>query len=162
MKRAIAAIVLSAMPLVSSGKESVIFFTYDSNSLSATGEWIPADPKDKPAFPAETQIDCFRKALSCVEATAEYYYGHPHVTLNYLDVIRWDKNGLIATSSAAICMTNTMLVSFAEKSITITNSMKELDDKTKGACNFFGAKNTEGYIFVLRGSERWNKEHDIP
>jgi hypothetical protein len=36
--------------------------------------------------------------------------------------------------------------------------MKQLDDKTKGACNFFGAKQTTTEFFILKGSVRWNAD----
>jgi hypothetical protein len=142
-----------------SARETVLFFSYDKNNFSATGKWVPADPKQKPGYPSETQIDCSRSSMTCTEATAEFYVGYPHVMLNYLQVLKWDKDGIVATSSSAICMTITVLISFAEKNISSTHSMKKLDDKTKEACNFFGAEKTEEDVFIVRGSERWNKEH---
>jgi hypothetical protein len=74
---------------------------------------------------------------------------------------QWDSNGIIATSSAGVCMTQTMMVSFAEKNIQMTHSMKELAEEQKKACNFFGAEKTAQDIFVLRGSDRWNREHTL-
>ena len=50
-------------------RASTIWFNYDKDSFSATGNWIPADPKDRPAFPSETEIDCSRNSMSCVEGT---------------------------------------------------------------------------------------------
>jgi len=94
-----------------------------------------------------------------VEATAEFYSGHPHVTLSYLQIIRWDYDGIVASDSSGICMTVTVQISFAEKHISSTHSAKQLNDKTKEACKYFGAEKTEEDIFVLRGSERWAKEH---
>ncbi len=140
-------------------KKSAIFFFYDKDGFSATGKWIPADPNDKPAFPSETQIDCFKNGMSCVQATAGFYVGHPHIALTYLQVVKWDKDGIVATDSSGICMTVTMQIIFAEKRISSTHSMKQLNDETKQACNFFGAEKTQEEIFVLKGSERWNKEH---
>lgn len=153
------AIALFTLSVTSFGTEPVIFFSYDEDNFSATGNWIPADPKDQPAFPSETQIDCFRSDMTCVQATAEFYYGHPHIALNYQQIVKWEKNRIIATGSDGICMTNTMLISFAEQSISLTGAMKKLDDKTNHACNSFGAKKTQAWIFILRASERWNKEH---
>lgn len=92
-----------------------VYFGVDADGFSATGEWIPSGAKEKPGLPSETQIDCFKKNMSCVEATAEYYYGHPHVSIAYLGVLKWSDDGIIASSSAGACMTNTVLVSFAEK-----------------------------------------------
>jgi hypothetical protein len=144
-----------------SQQKSVIFFEYDNDSFSATGYWIPADPNDKRAFPSETQLDCFRSDKSCVEGTAEFYMGHPHVSLSYLRVVKWDNDGIVATDSSGVCMTVTMQITFAEKRISATHSMKRLDDEKKKACNFLGAEKTQEEIFVLRGSERWNKEHSF-
>ena len=138
-----------------------IFFAYDKNGFSATGSWIPADTKTSSSVRSETEIDCFKNSLSCVEATAEFYSGHPHVTLNYLQVIKWDNDGIIASDSSGICMTVAVQISFAEKRISSTHSAKQLNDKTKEACKYFGAEKTEEEIFVLRGSERWMKEHDL-
>jgi hypothetical protein len=48
-------------------------FTVVGDMFSAVGKWIPSDPKVKPAYPEETQIDCFKNSMTCVEATADYY-----------------------------------------------------------------------------------------
>lgn len=138
-----------------------IYFSHDKNNFTATGDWTPADTKTSSSFPSETEIDCFKSSLSCVEATAEFYSGHPHVTLNYLQVIRWDDDGMVVSDSSGICMTVTVQISFAEKRISSTHSAKQLNDKTKEACKYFGAEKTEEDIFVLKGSERWNKEHSL-
>jgi hypothetical protein len=152
---------ISLIPAVEAQRASNIYFNYDNDSFWATGNWIPADPNDKPGFPSETEIDCFRSSKNCVEAIAEFYMWHPHITLNYLDIIKWDRDGIIARDSSKICMTVTMQITFAEKRISSTHSIKRLDDEKKKACNFLGADKTEEDIFVLKGSERWNKEHSF-
>ncbi len=133
------------------------FFFVEGDQFTAVGKWIPTNPKDKAAFPAETQIDCFKSSMTCVEATAEYYVGYPHVTIAYLKVNKWDKNGLIATNSSGICMTDTVLVSFSDKTLSDSFSMKQLPDDQRDACKALGALQTE-MTFVLRNSERWNNE----
>jgi len=157
----LASLTVLALSVSSQKAERPIFFAADEFGLSATGKWVPADPNDKPAFPSETEIDCEKKSMSCVEATAEYYYGHPHVTISYLQAVKWDNDGIIATASSGVCMTNTVLVSFAEKKITETDSMKRLDDKTKEACNSLGAEKTQTSIFVLKNSVRWIADQSI-
>jgi hypothetical protein len=142
-------------------KAPPIYFSYDQSNFTATGHWTPAGGKDLSSIPSETEIDCFKQGLSCVEATAEYYSGHPHITINYLQVVRWDDNGIIASDSSGICMTVALQVSFAEQRVSATHSMKQLNDKTKEACNYFGAQKTEEEIFVLKGSPRWTKEHAL-
>lgn len=138
-----------------------VYFSHDKENFFATGEWAAADPKVEPPFPSETEIDCFKNNTTCVEATAEIYFGQPHITLSYFQVIRWDKDGIIATDSSGICMTATMQISFADKHISSTHAVKQLDEKTNEACKFFQAGETEEDIFILKGSERWRKEHTL-
>lgn len=156
MKRLVAISLLATL----TASAQVIYFNYSESGFFATGSWASVDANVK-ASVSETQIDCFRNLKSCVEATAEYYMGHPHVSVSYLDVIRWDNNGIIATDSSGTCMTVTMQVSFADKHISATHSVKQLDAKTAKACKFFGANKTEEEIFILKGSERWKKEHSF-
>jgi hypothetical protein len=127
-------------------------------SFYAAGRWVPSNPKEKSFAPSETEIDCNRKSASCVEATAEYYSGHPHVSLAYFDVVKWDENGIIATSSSSICMTETVLIAFADKTISAKHSMKILNSEKKQACTTVGAG--EPYIesFVIKNSLRWNAD----
>jgi hypothetical protein len=154
-------LVLECVPSALPQSAPPIFFNYGKDAFSATGEWVAADTKGASPIPSETEIDCFKSSTSCVEATAEFYSGHPHVTIGYLQVIKWDGDGIIASDSSGICMTVTMQISFAEKRISSTHSAKQLNDKTKDACKYFGAAKTEEDIFVLRGSERWTKEHSF-
>ena len=148
------------VPIASAAEQQKrpIFFNYDTNIFTATGYWISSLPNAAPGFQSETQIDCFREKMGCVQATAAYYSGHPHVTLGYLRVIKWDRDGIIATDSSGICTTTTIQIAFAEKRISSTHSMKQLDDKTREGCKFFEANKTQEESFVLRGSERWVKE----
>jgi hypothetical protein len=138
----------------------VIYFDHSASGFFATGNWASADASVKAPL-SETRIDCFKNSKSCVEATAEYYMGHPHVSISYLDVLKWDGNGIIAADSSGSCMTVTVQISFADKRITSMHAVKQLDTETTKACKFFGADKTEEEIFVLKGSERWNKEHSF-
>jgi hypothetical protein len=138
----------------------IYFFVAPDSSFSATGKWVStsSDPGDQIVYPQEVEIDCFKEGW-CIEATAEYYMGNPHITVAYLDIIRRDKNGIVAETSSGICMTDTILISFADQTISATYLPKKLDDPTKEACAFFGAKQSQSFVFVLKGSDRWNKEH---
>jgi hypothetical protein len=156
MKRFIAISLLIALTTPA----QVIYFNHDESSFSATGNWASSDASVKAPL-TETEIDCFKNGKMCVEATAEYYMGHPHVSVNYLDVIKWDKDGIIATDASGSCMTVTLQVSFADRRISSTHAVKQLDEETRKACKSFGAGETEEDIFVLKGSERWNKEHSF-
>jgi hypothetical protein len=136
----------------------VIYFNYSKNSFFATGSWESPDLSVKTDM-TETKIDCFKEMKTCVLATADNLMGRPHVFTSYLDVIKWDDDGLIATDSSPICMTLTMQVSVADKHITLAHSLKRLEAEQAKACKFFGAEKTTEDIFVLKGSPRWEKEH---
>jgi hypothetical protein len=161
MRRLALAIMLSSiMATAQSAKpdkdKDFIWFIVSADSFTAVGKWTsPNDATDKP-FPAEVQIDCFDS--SCIVATAEYYMGHPHVSIQYLQVLKWDKNGIVAVDSSPTCMTNTILINFADRSISLSASLKKMDSKLKSACAFFGAKNSQSFSFVLKNSDQWNKD----
>jgi len=135
----------------------VIYFNYTNSGFFATGSWESQDPNVKTDM-TETQIDCFRGMKTCVVATADNLMGRPHIFTSYLDVIKWDNDGLIATDSSPICMNLTMQVSVTDKHITLTHAWKRLDPDKAKACKTIGAETAED-IFVLKGSPRWEKEH---
>ena len=151
-----AGVVIAVAPLTATDNW---FFFYDAASFTTTGKFVPADPKDKPAYLSETEVDCFKKDSFCLEADAEYYVGYPHITTTYFQVEKWDKNGIIATSDTGVCMSVLLQIVFAERSMSATHTMKQLEDKTKESCKFFGADKTQIDIFVVKGSPRWEKEH---
>lgn len=116
---------------------------------------LTSDLKDKAAHPSETQIDCDHKSKTCIEATAEYRFDHPHVFLNYFEVVKWDENGIVATSDSAVCITETLLISFGDKSVSNTHSAKTLDNDKKEACKFLGFVGTETDRFIIKNSDQW-------
>ena len=132
-----------------------LYFAFDSKSFSSTGRGVPSDTKDKAANPAETEIDCDRLAKRCIEASAGYYGGHPHVSIDYFQITKWDADGIIARSSSGICMTRTLLISFADKSLSDTHAAKVMDKEKADACSFFGASGTEIDVFVVKNSPTW-------
>lgn len=153
-------VLLLCLPLASQQK-NVVFFSHDANGFSATGKWVSPlpDPKEQPATPHEVQIDCDRQQRQCIAARAEYYMGHPHVSIDYFSITRWDRNGITASSAAGTCMTNLIIINFGDKSITEVDSLKALPDDQKKACAFFGVANGATWTFVAKGTDRWEREH---
>ena len=139
----------------------VVYFSHSKDFFTTTGKWASdsANPGDKPALPHEVQIDCFRGQRQCIESTADLYMGHPHISVEYFDILSWDQNGIVTTASSGICATTKLLINFADKSITSINSPKKLDEKTRGACEFFGMKGSLTWVFVAKGTARWKREH---
>ena len=136
----------------------VIYLDFTKSGFFATGSWESQDPNVKTDM-TETQIDCFKQMKTCVIATADNLMGRPHVFTSYLNVIKWDDDGLIATDSSPICMNLTLQVSIADKHITLVHALKRLDADKAKACKTFGAEGTVEDLFVLKGSPRWEKEH---
>src|SRR5271169_5923915 len=103
MMNKLALLILFSVPL--SAQKPTLYFAGDNKDFSTRGRWVPSNAKEKAAYPSETQIDCQRQTNSCTEATAEYFSGHPHVTIDYFEIVKWDENGILATSADGICMT---------------------------------------------------------
>jgi len=129
-----------------------VHFSVDQTSFYADGR-----ESEKSQFPSETQINCDRQSNTCIAATAEYYYGHPHVSIEYFQLLKWDADGIIATSDA-ICMQRTMIVSFPNKAISISAMLKSLPKEKIEACKIFGASKPYTDVFVLKNSPEWNKD----
>ncbi|HWT66117.1 MAG TPA: hypothetical protein VN151_08380 [Terracidiphilus sp.] len=138
--------------------EPNLYFFMDSNSFSGTGRWVPSNSNEKAAYPSETEIDCNRISKTCIEATAEYYSGHPHVSVAYFAIVTWDAQQIIATSSDAICMVQTIIVSVPDKTISETHSIKKMSPEKAQACETFGASGTQTDVFVVKNSPRWKSD----
>jgi len=71
-----------------------------------------------------TEIDCYERFGFCEEANATYSDGRAGTNLNAYDILRWDKQELIAVDSSPICVVNTLRFDFAAKKVTRTMSSK--------------------------------------
>jgi hypothetical protein len=109
-----------------------VHFSVDPNNLYADGRWVPS--KEKSAFPSETQLNCMRQWRSCLAATAETYAGHPHVSIEYFQIVQWDDSGLAAVDADPICMKRTMVISFAGKTVSVSGSVKNVPKEQREAC----------------------------
>jgi len=132
-------------------KSPPVHFSFDRESFYADGR-----ESEKSVLQTETQINCTRQGRSCIAATAEYYAGHPHVSVEYFQTLKWDADGIIATSQA-VCMQRTMIVSFSNQSISISGTLKSLPKETTDACKAVGANEPYTDEFILKNSSKWNK-----
>src|SRR5579863_4690176 len=117
-------------------------------SVGQTSFYADGRESEKSLFPSETQINCDRQGKTCIAATAEYYSGNPHVSIEYFQVLKWDADGIIAVSDA-ICMQRTMIVSFPNKAISISGMLKSLPSEKTEACGTVGASKPYTDVFVL-------------
>jgi hypothetical protein len=87
----------------------------------AVGKWSDAaDPLDV----LSTHISCYERFGFCDEADATYYDGKAGVNLNSFDILRWDKQEMIAVDSSPICVVNTLRFDLAARKVTITMALK--------------------------------------
>jgi hypothetical protein len=157
MRNTLIATMLLSGSVLAQTKKPPLYFAGDMTGFYSVGKWEMAN-NEKMAFPSETEIDCDPSGKFCVEARAEYSLGKPHVNVEFFQVVKWDRNGIVATSSNSLCMVRTLVISFPDQSITGTRSLQEMTDKKKEACKFFGAQGTDSEVFVVKNSQRWNAD----
>jgi hypothetical protein len=141
-------------------KSSNIHFYVEPSSFAAEGTWIPVDPKDHAAYQAETELDCDKRSAMCIEATADYFSGHPHISVVYFQIVKWDGNGIVASSAEGACQTRTLYIGFAAKHLSDTREAKILPDAKQKACSSLGVPPSEGWTMALKNSKAWNDERD--
>jgi len=152
----LAAFTLPAQTLVGPN----VYFFVDQSTFSAEGSWVPVNPKDHAANQTETELDCEKRTGECIEASADYYSGHPHIAVAYFQIIKWDSNGIIATNADAVCVSRTVTIGFAAKHISDTREAKVLSDDKLKACQALGIPSNESWTFLLKNSKAWASERD--
>jgi hypothetical protein len=100
----------------------------DTRYFLATGKW--ADD-GKEAGTNSTEIHCYQAFGFCEVAHAYALGTQSWVSLDSYDVLRWDKQEMIAVDSSPICIVNTLRADFAVKKVSISSTSKGVkDDKT--------------------------------
>jgi len=151
---------LASSLLLAQPTKSNLYFFVDASTFSAEGTWMPIDPKSHPAYQAETELDCDKGTVTCTEATADYYSGHPHISIIYFQIVKWDGNGIVASSADGICATRTLTIGFAAKHISDTREAKMLPQEKQKACETFAVPASEGWTLALKNSKAWTSERD--
>lgn len=153
------ALLASSMLPAQAAKPNLYFFV-DATSFSAEGTWMPVDANSHAAYQTETELDCYRRTATCTEATADYFSGHPHISVVDFHVVKWDNRGILASSADGICATRTLTVGFAAKHISDTREAKMLPKEKQKACQWFGVPSSERWTLALKNSKTWNDERD--
>lgn len=159
-RRLLSLALLSAFTLTAQTAGSAPYFFLNATFFSAEGTWIPVDPKTHAAFQTETELDCARKSGMCIEATADYYSGHPHISLTYFPIAKWDSNGILASNDDEICASRTVTIGFATKHIVDTREAKLLSKEKQKACATLGVPESESWTLALKDSKIWAHERD--
>jgi hypothetical protein len=131
-------------------------FNFNNIGFSANGRWVSGDSKGNASYPNEVEFNCERGTRLCTEATAAYYDGHPHVSIEYFQIDRWDASGIAASSSDSICVRRNVIISFSNKTVVETQTAKAMDKKKLlESCKFFGDNGTELSRLVIKNSPEW-------
>lgn len=121
----------------------------DTLYLFAEGKWSDAGDH---IGAASTQIFCYQSLGFCDVANAFELSGEANVDLDAFDILRWDRNEIIAVDSSPICIVNTLRVDLAAKRVTLSSSDKGVtkDPLCKGSDKLPTA--------VLWGTDEINKD----
>ena len=109
-----------------------------SDFLDADGVWRADNLNDKTelSFDAVTRVECYKhggKALVssdayCMQATASIVLGMPDIQVEYLPVVIWDQEKVIAASSSTaalpICTWTQITINLHDHSIMATDARK--------------------------------------
>ncbi len=152
---------LLALPLLSAQTATRnLHFYVEAASFSAEGTWIPVDPKSHAAYQAETEVDCEKRTATCTEATADYFDGHPHISVDSFQIIKWDRNGIVASSAEGVCATRKLTIAFAAMHMSDTREAKVLPSAKQEACHSLGVPSSEGWTMALKNSKEWEAERN--
>jgi hypothetical protein len=93
--------------------ETLYFFT--------VGRWSDADEH---VGAMSTHIQCYKAFGFCDVASAEWAGHQAGVNLTTYDILRWDRNEIIAVDSSAICVVNTIRADLLAQKVTLSSSDK--------------------------------------
>jgi hypothetical protein len=102
--------------------------------LFAVGKWSDAGDH---VGGSSTNIQCYKALGFCDVANAHSFDGEASVDLDAFDILRWDRQEIIAVDSSAICIVSTIRVDLRTKRITLSSSDKGVtkDPFCKGSDN---------------------------
>lgn len=106
-------------------KLAALFVDVDGGGAYAVGVWRPDNPSKKQLVEAVTQLSCFRRGgvdfvgteAFCLRAMATAPNEMLNVTTEYLKVVEWNANQIIATDDSNICVTSQTIFDFKRKTI---------------------------------------------
>jgi hypothetical protein len=122
-------------------------FVATGSSVFAKGKWKPSSGQNQSTRNMAVEIQCDKQTNTCTEAQAKIVAGEPDVEMFTYDVVRWDKDGIIAENSA-ICMTNQLNINFQSQSVIVIDAPKKDAKGFKDACKL--VQDTETYRLVDR------------
>ena len=126
--------------------------------LYAVGQW--SDSTDATAVQS-SEIHCYKRFGFCEVASADSIGGPNgvYVSLNSFDIVRWDKQEMIAVDSSPICLVNTLRADFQKHKVTLSSTSKgETKDKmcehTETPTAFLGGSHDAVKRILMKAKKR--------
>jgi hypothetical protein len=103
----------------------------DHNYVAVTGKWKSDSAMVKPADPAaKVAIECDKNISLCAVAEGANLSGDGNLFTRldvnpvHYTILRWDRTGLVAQTSARDCVLGKLVIDFRTKSVTVTETPK--------------------------------------
>ena len=156
MKMLLATVTLAALVLSSAGaqqkpKLAQMILDKDGAWVSVSGVWRPDNPtKKNELVEAVTELDCYRHGgrelvgteAFCLQAMAMSPDGLLDVSTEWLKVVQWDSNQIIATDDSSICLTSQTIFDLKRKTVIALDIRKPEAQGLQGACNLLPDRQT--------------------
>lgn len=97
----------------------------ETTYLLAVGKW---SDDSKAAGMNSTEIHCYKAFGFCEAAHSFAIDARIGVSLDSYDILRWDRQEMIAVDSSPICIVNTLRVEFATKRVSMSSASKGVKD----------------------------------
>ncbi len=107
----------------------------EKDTFIARGKWNPTETKAGVArarLPL-VEIHCFKNQSFCMQATASVHDNEPGLAVQYYQVVRWDKGGIVAENEDFSCTTNQIKINFKDNSVLAVDSPRKTG-KVLDAC----------------------------
>jgi len=124
----------------------------------ASGQW---SDDGTAAGAASVEVHCYQAFGFCEVAHAFLVGGQPSVALDTFDILRWDKQELIAIDSSPICLVNNLRADFTAKKVTLSSTSKGV--KGDKICVALDADpNALKTAFLLGVNDELNRAAQLP
>lgn len=123
----------------------------DGGWVSVSGVWRPDNPtKENELVEAVTELSCYRHGgkelvgteAFCLQAMALSPNGLLDVSTDWLKVIQWDANQIIASDDSSICVTAQTIFDLKRKTVIALDIRKPEAQGLQGACNLLPDRQT--------------------
>ena len=153
MKKTLAIILLICVSAWAQQKPKLaeVLVDKDGGGTCANGVWRPDNPtKKNELVEAVTELSCCRHdgkdlvgtEAFCLQAMALSPNGLLDVSTDWLKVVQWDANQIIAIDDSSICVTSQTIFDLKRKTVIALDIRKPEAQGLQGACNLLPDRQT--------------------